>query len=245
MTRLRKTKSPARSREMLERTLDPADWESFRGLAHAILDDAIDYVRDVRKRKPWQPLPDSAKGALSAPLPEKGQPLEKVYRDFRRNIMPYPLGNLHPRHWGWVNGSGTPEGMLAEMLAAAMNSNVTGHDQAPVWVELQVINWFKKLFRLPAAAGGLLVSGGSMANLTALLAARTYAAGGFARDKGIGGKGAPKFTVYGSVEAHYCMPRALDVMGLGRGAFRAIRTRADFTVDTEALRFQIAEDRKA
>lgn len=239
-------KTPSAPRKVaVERTLDPENWESFRTLAHRVLDDAIDYVRDVRHRKPWQPLPDFAKASLSADLPETGQPLEQVYREFRQNVMPYPLGNIHPRHWGWVNGTGTPEGLLSELLVATMNSNVTGHDQAPVWVELQVIDWFKKIFRFPAAAGGLVVSGCSMANLTGLLAARTYVAGSHVRDRGLTGKGAPKFTVYGSSEGHYCIPRALDVMGLGRHAYRAVRTRPDFTVDTEALRLQIAQDRKA
>jgi aromatic-L-amino-acid/L-tryptophan decarboxylase len=243
MTGLPKAKSFAHAARRRERTLDPEDWEAFRALAHRVLDEAIDYVRDVRKRKPWTPLPDSAKAALSAPLPARGQPLEKTYREFRKNIFPYPLGNIHPRHWGWVNGSGTPEGILAEMLAAAMNSNVTGHDQAPVWAELQVIGWFKQLFRLPAAAGGLLVSGATMANLTALLAARTYAAGCHVRDAGLAEKGGQRFTIYGSREAHYCIPRALDIMGLGRNAFRAISTNDDFTIDLDALRPRIAEDR--
>lgn len=241
MVKVGQEKSRSARAKRPELTLDPENWPAFRKLAHRMLDDAIDYVRDVRKRRPWTPLPPAAQKALSRGLPRKGAPLEAVYREFRKNILPYPLGNIHPRHWGWVNGTGTAEGVVAEMLAAAMNSNVTGHDQAPVWVERQVIGWFRQLFNLPKGAGGLLVSGGSMANLTGLLAARAAATGRAGRDAGVL---AARFTVYGSAEAHYCMPRALDVMGLGRSAFRAIPTRRDFTIDLDRLRETLAADRR-
>lgn len=227
-----------------ELTLDPGNWDEFRALAHRTLDEAIGYLAGVRERKTWQPVPDTAKRALAAPLPEKPQPLDQVYGEFRETILPYPLGNIHPRHWGWVNGTGTPEGVIAEMLAAAMNSNVSGHDQAPVYVELQVISWFRELFGLPEGAGGLLVSGGTTANLTGLLAARAAHDGGAVRDRGLAAKGAPRFMVYGSAEAHYCIPKALDIMGLGRNAFRAVPVKKDFTIDVAALRRAIAADRK-
>lgn len=227
-----------------ELTLDPENWEEFRALAHRALDEAIDYLAQVRERKTWQPVPEAAKRALDAPLPENPKPLDQVYGEFCKTVLPYPLGNIHPRHWGWVNGTGTPEGLVAEMLAAAMNSNVTGHDQSPVHVELQVIAWFRELLGLPEGAGGLLVSGGTTANLTGLLAARAAHNGGEARERGLAREGAPRFAVYGSAEAHYCMPKALDIMGLGRNAFRAVPVKEDFTVDVAALEQAIAADKR-
>ena len=83
-----------------EQTLDPKDWQAFRNLAHRALDEAIDYVQNVRERPPWKPVPEAAKKALTGPVPKKGKAVEKVYEEFRENILPYPLGNIHPRHWG-------------------------------------------------------------------------------------------------------------------------------------------------
>ena len=106
-----------------EDSLDPADWEAFKDLAHRLLDDAIDHLRTVRERPVWQPVPDAVRQALAQPLPVQGQGLERTCREVRDLILPYATGNTHPRFWGWVNGSGTPGGVLAELIAAAMNAN--------------------------------------------------------------------------------------------------------------------------
>src|SRR5262249_26132359 len=110
-------------------TLDPADWEEFRALAHVALDDAIDYVRTVRERPVWRSPPPASREFLSAPLPRAGSALADVYAGFRRHVLPYPTGNIHPRFWGWVMGNGTPVGLLADLLTSAMNSHVSGYDQ--------------------------------------------------------------------------------------------------------------------
>jgi glutamate/tyrosine decarboxylase-like PLP-dependent enzyme len=86
--------------------------------------------------------------------------------------MPYTNGNLHPRFWGWVQGNGTPLGMMADMLAAGINPHMAGFDQAPALVEQRVIGWLAELLGFPANASGLFVSGGSMANLLALAVAQ-------------------------------------------------------------------------
>ena len=239
------TKALSGKKPDVEITLDPEDWEAFRRFAHEALDRSIDYIEGVRDRKPWQAMTKAAMEALSTPVPKVGKPVEEVFGEFQQNIFPYPLGNIHPRHWGWVNGSGTAEGIVAEMLSATMNSNVTGHDQSPVWVEMQVIDWFRGLFDFPADAGGVLVSGGTMANLTALLAARTAKAGFDVRAEGLTSGKAGRYTLYGSTEAHYCITKSTDILGLGKQAYRAIPVKSDFTIDLEALKIKIAEDRAA
>ena len=228
-----------------ELTLDPADWVAFRAFAHQALDAAVDYIEGVRERPAWQPMPKTAQDALATPVPMAPTALPAVFEEFQENIFPYPLGNIHPRHWGWVNGSGTAEGIIAEMLAATMNSNVTSHDQSAIWVEKQVLDWFKSMFDFPTDAGGLLVSGGTMANLTALLAARAAKATFDVRSDGLNVKGAPRLTVYGSSETHYCITKSTDILGLGKKAFRSIPVKADYTIDLGALAREIEKDRAA
>ena len=106
-----------------EETLDPGDWQAMRALGHQMVDDMLSYLETVRERPVWQPIPERVKGRIRQPLPLEPEAPEEVYQEFMENILPYPLGNLHPRFWGWAMGNGTPLAMLAEMLAAAMNPN--------------------------------------------------------------------------------------------------------------------------
>ena len=106
-----------------------------------------------------------------------GSDPDAILDEFARSIGPYPFGNGHPRFWAWVNSPPAVMGILAETLAAAMNPSVAGGNHAAVHVERQVVRWFVEMLGLPPTAIGLLVSGGSMANLTALAAARHAKAG--------------------------------------------------------------------
>ncbi len=111
-----------------EESLDPQNWDELRALAHRMVDDMLTYLQTVRERPAWQPMPDQVKEHLQQPLPLEPQGVTEAYQDFVTNVLPYPLGNIHPRFWGWVIGTGTPFGVLAEMLAATMNPNMGGGD---------------------------------------------------------------------------------------------------------------------
>ena len=91
-----------------------------------MVDDMLEYLRTVRERPVWQQPPEDARARLREPLPRTGQGAERVYADFRDARPALPTGNIHPRFWGWVMGTGTPFTALAEMLAAGMNPNVAG-----------------------------------------------------------------------------------------------------------------------
>jgi aromatic-L-amino-acid decarboxylase len=106
-------------------SLDPTDWPAVRALGRQMVDDMLDYQETVRERPPWRPVPTEVRARLDEPVPFEGAPLAEVYESFRRDVLPYPTGNIHPRFWGWVMGTGTPSGMLAEMLAAGMNVTCT------------------------------------------------------------------------------------------------------------------------
>src|SRR5579871_374423 len=146
-----------------EEGLDPKDWEGFRRLMHEALDQALDYSAGVGERPVWQPVPEAVRAELGpTPVPKDGVGEAAAYRDYQRLVAPYPLGNIHPRFWGWVNGTGTPAGLLAELLVATMNVNAAGFDQSSTYVELQVLDWFRQLMGFPVGASGILTSGGSL-----------------------------------------------------------------------------------
>ncbi len=199
---------------MVEDSLDPADWTELRTLGHRMLDDMLDWLEHVRARPVWQPFPESARQALRRPLPRAPEGAGPAYEDFRRHVLPYPMGNVHPRFWAWVIGTGTPLGALAEMLAATMNPNMGGGEHAPNHVEAQVLDWCKEMLGYPMSASGLLVSGGSMANLVGLAVARHACAGVDIRRGGVRAAGGP-LTVYGSRETHSSVQKAVELLGLG------------------------------
>jgi glutamate/tyrosine decarboxylase-like PLP-dependent enzyme len=225
-----------------EDALDPADWEAFKDLAHRLLDDALDHLRTVRERPVWQPVPDAVRQTLAEPLPRAGQGIERTCRDVRDLILPYPTGNIHPRFWGWVHGSGTAGGILAELVAAAMNANCGGRDHGAIYVERQVLEWCRQLFDFPEGTSGILVSGTSLASLIGLAVARHHLAGADVRADGVRGAPAP-LVGYASAEAHGSIARAFEVLGLGRKALRTIPVDGDYRMEREALRRAIARDR--
>ena len=108
--------------------LDPEDWDSFRALAHRAVDEAIDHLASVRERPVWQPVPAAIVEEFRRPLPREPQPIEAAYEDFKRWVMPYPMGNTHPRFWGWYMGAGTASGALGDFLASMLNPNMGGGD---------------------------------------------------------------------------------------------------------------------
>ncbi|MCG8607511.1 pyridoxal-dependent decarboxylase [bacterium] len=225
-----------------EETLDPADWDRMRNLGHRMVDDIFSYLQTVRDRPIWRPTPEDVKKILQRPLPEKPEDVDKIYHEFLEYVLPYPMGNIHPRFWGWVIGTGTPLGMLAEMLAAGMNPNLGGGDHVANYVEAQVLDWCKEMFRFPKEASGLLVSGGSMANLMGLAVARNIQPGTDIRSEGVGGDNS-NLTIYFSTETHSSADKAVELLGLGRKSIRKIPVNADYEMNVDELERVIVEDK--
>ena len=225
-----------------EESLDPKDWQAMRKLGHRMIDDMMTYLETIRDRPVWQPIPEDVKQNLSMSLPLDPQKPEDIYDEFLDYILPHPMGNIHPRFWGWVIGTGTVFGMLAELLAAGMNPNLGGADHVANYVEAQVLEWCKEMLGYPREASGLLVSGCSMANLVGLTVARNSMSGFDIRRDGLQAAQKP-MTFYGSVETHSSNQKAIELLGLGSASLRQIPVNDDFQIVLPELEAAISKDR--
>lgn len=234
--------------ENTEETLDPGDWEAFRQLSHRIVDDSLSYLRDVRERPVWQDMPDAVRQRYTAPVPQQGESVEAVYAELTRDLMPYPMGNIHPRFWMWYMGSSNATGALGDYLAAIIGSNLGGGNHAAAAMDQQVVDWCRQMIGLPEGSSGTLTSGGSMANIIALTVARNVMArtqcGVDIREDGVAAIAKP-LRFYTSDQAHSCHQKGVEMLGLGNRALRRIASKPDLTIDIDALEKAIAEDRTA
>ena len=226
-----------------EETLDPADWAAVQALSHQVIDDAVDYLSDIRDRPAWREMPAEVREAFAAPLPRSPAPLAAVYGEVSRTVMSYPMGNIHPRFWAWYMGSSNFTGALGDFLAAIQGSNLGGGNHAAGLMDSQVVNWCKQMLGFPASASGTLVSGGSMANIIGLTVARNTKAGIDVREHGVAAIEKP-LRFYGSDQIHSCHRKAMEALGLGNRALRRIPTDAGLRIDIPALRAAISEDRE-
>lgn len=171
----------------------------------------------------------------------EGEGEEKVYEVFKQSILPHMLHVTTPRFWGVVAGTGSPYGMLTEMLRAATNG-AQEFSFAEFYVQKQVINWIKELLGLPQEAGGVLVSGGSEANFTGLAVARNAKAESDVKAKGVQGL-RRRLKLYCSEEAHHCLERSVELLGLGNQALVRIPTDDNCRIKIDTLAEVIRKDR--
>ena len=216
--------------------------DEIRRFGYLVVDAIADHLSALPDEPVFRPVPSSlADRFLSSHLPIDGAAPDDILTEFRASIEPYPFGNGHPRFWGWVNPPPSVIGVFADALAAAINPSCAGGNHAAIYVERQVIDWFRQLLGFPAASMGLLVSGGSIATLTALGVARHAKCGVDVRKVGL--RGAPRpFRFYQSGEGHSCVRKAIEALGFGSDSIRLIPTDADYRMDVAALDRAIAED---
>jgi aromatic-L-amino-acid decarboxylase len=222
-----------------------AGLDAFSAAGHRLVDGVTDYLARVPSRAVWQPLPDELRERLlEIPLPEGGRSLEDLVATMLEDVVPHAMGNGHPAFFGWVNPPPSTAGVLASLAAAAMNPSVVAGDHADVHLERTVVRWLAELVGFPhAPGGGLLTSGASAATVVCLAGARQRALGAVGHDvRRDGLAGAPRLVAYVPVEAHSCVRRALELLGLGSGAMREVPL-PDGRLDPGALRAAIAADR--
>jgi aromatic-L-amino-acid/L-tryptophan decarboxylase len=226
------------------------DAAMFRALGHQLVDQLADSLAAI----PHRPLtrndaPSEIRSAfdLSAPLPEAGTDPGALLERTTRLLFEHSLFNAHPRFFGYITAAPAPIGVLGDFLSAALNANVGAWTLSPAAteVEAQTVRWMASFIGYPAECGGLLVSGGNMANVVCFLAARAAKAPWNVRERGAIGDGGRRLRVYGSVETHTWIQKAVDLAGLGTESIRWIGADSEQRMDVSALRRQIEADRAA
>lgn len=223
------------------------DPEDFRREGHVVVDLMADYLAALPDGPVWQPVPPVVRDALAGQaLPAAGRSMEEALAFVATNVLPYPFGNGHPRFFGWGNPAPALPGVLAELVASAMNPSCAGGDQAAVHLERCAVRWVAELVGFPG--DGVLVSGGAAASLTALAAARHHAAtadGWDDRADGLATEAADRLVLYASDETHSCQRKAARLLGLGDRRVRLVATDATGALDVAALADAVRRDRAA
>ena len=222
--------------------------EEFKRLGYRAVDIAASYLAELPKGPVFQRMNDNQREAvMNMPMPFAPLSGDEILRLVAQQILPHPMGNGHPRFFGWVNSPPAMMAVVTEILAAAMNPSCAGGDHAAIYLEHLVARWLMELLGFPIeGSAGLLVSGGSAASLTALAAARHRTLrqlGIDVRKQGVCVSHA-RLRVYASTQAHSCIQKAVELLGLGSECIRWVGVDEDFRVSLDGLRDAIREDRQ-
>jgi glutamate/tyrosine decarboxylase-like PLP-dependent enzyme len=221
------------------------DWEPKR--AREIGERALDLWVELLEKLPSLPIDrgeraDAVRAALTLDVPDDPMPLDELMEHVRSLVLEHSMYPGHPGFMAYVSGPGTVPGAAADLIAAAVNQNVGGWRLSPgaSEVDQHLTRWLAKQFGLPDGSGGLLTSGGALANFVGLKAARDHKGGKEIRQRGI--QGEPRMTVYTSEEIHSVVDRAADMIGIGTQAVRHIGVDANYRVRVDEMRTSIEND---
>ena len=223
--------------------------DEFRRIGHDLVDAIAELLSSYRDRPLTRDASPAAMRALiggERSLPEHGEDAADIVASAARLLTEHSLFNGHPRFFGYITSSPAPIGILADMLAAAINPNLGLWRLSPIATEIegQAVRWVAELVGYPVDCGGLFVSGGNMANIVALYAARA-AADADIRTRGAGGADALRLRVYASAETHTWIQKGADLSGIGTDAVRWISVDAQQRMSVRALREALERDRDA
>lgn len=216
--------------------------DEIKRVGYRVVDMISDYLTTLPSRPVFQPCPpDLIDSFADGSVPQEGEGVDALLDEFASKVAQFPFGNGHPRFFGWVNSPPAIIGVFAEALAAAMNPSCAGGNHAAIYVERQVLEWFKKLIGFPQNGSmGLLVSGGSMASLTGLAVARHVKLPGVRKE---GMQNLQRRAVaYLSVEGHTCMRKALELLGFGSDNIRTIPVDTSLKMQVPQLEETIRRD---
>ena len=223
------------------------DASEFRALGHRLVDQLAELLDSVTRRPVTRDeSPSVVRDALdlSRPLPEAGEAPGPLLERTARLLFDHSLFNAHPRFFGYITAPPAPIGILGDFVATALNANVGGWLLSPAAteIEVQTVRWIAALVGYPVECGGLLVSGGNMANFVCFFAARAAKAPWDVREHGLAESSARRLRVYASAETHTWIQKAADLGGIGTAAIRWIPTDAQLRMDISALREHVERD---
>ncbi len=222
--------------------------DDFRAIGHHLVDRIADFLDSL----PARPVttgesPQTIREILNSArlLPDLGTDPSQLMDRAADLLFDHSLFNSHSRFWGYITASAAPIGILGDFLASAVNQNAGAWFLSPMAseIEAQTIRWIAELLGFPTTCGGLLVSGGNMANIVCFLAARQAKGGWDVRAAGVNGN--KRLRVYCSKETHTWVQKAADMSGVGTDNIRWIPTREDLSMDTVHLQNQIRADKEA
>lgn len=223
--------------------------QEFREVGHDIIDHLADFIENI-SLQPISPGkdPDTIRNILGVRnIPSEGKSAESILKDTTKLLIENSTFNGHPRFWGYITSSAAPIGVLGDLLASMMNPNVGGWQLSPMAseIEIQTIKWIAEMVRYPTDGGGILVSGGNMANFLGFLAARENKAKYPVRKEGMVATNNNQMTVYVSKETHTWIQKAADFFGHGTNTIRWIETDDKLRMIPEKLIEQLEEDLKS
>ncbi len=217
--------------------------KEFRNLGHKVVDLLADYLEGIENKRVFPDVePRTVNALFSGPLPRDPASPDEVLSELEAKLLPYCTNVGHPGYMGLITPSPNPVGVIGDFICSAINQNIGVYSIGPsaVAMERQVVRWLTDLCGYDQKAGGNLTSGGMMANFVGLKVGRDAASQNKAQYEGVQGHGA----VYVSEERHVSVDKAVDCIGLGRNALRALPTNDRFQVRLDALEDAIAQDKK-
>jgi aromatic-L-amino-acid/L-tryptophan decarboxylase len=224
------------------------DLSEFKQVGREVIDAIADYHADLSRRSVLPNVtPQEVAARFLDELPQEGELAGVLLTDWRERVAPLLTAVGSPRHFAYVNGSGAMIGILADALAACTNTNAGAWKLGPAATEIerQCLRWIANFIGYPTDTGGILVSGGTMANFTALLTALRHIATFDSTANGLQDAArSGRLLIYMSDhEGHVSITRVADMLNLGRNAVRLVPSRPDFTMDIKELDQMLAADR--
>ncbi len=221
--------------------------DAFRAAGHQLVDRIADFLGTLPDRpvvRAATPREIRAKLGASTPLPTAGGDASVILAEAAEFMFEHSLFNGHPRFFGYITSSAAPIGALADLLAATVNPNCGAWALSPMATEIerQTVRWIAELIGVSPDSGGLLVSGGNMANMVCLMTALRAVAGYDMRARGVAARDGKRFAIYASSEVHTWFQKGADLCGLGTDAIRSIPVDANLAMDIGALEKQIRDD---
>jgi len=206
----------------------------FREIGHRVVDLITEYLENIEGRPLFPNVaPNYLEKLFAESLPQDPTPAGDVLQEIEEKLLPYCTHVNHPGYFGLITPTPTPVGILGDLISSALNQNIGAYTIGPsaVAMERRTVRWLTDLVGYDERAGGNLTSGGTMANFIGLKLARDWASKDRAQHEGIH----DRWAVYVSEECHVSLDKAVDAVGVGRDALRALPTDNEFRIRIDAL----------